>query len=363
MATTRVHNFGAGPAALPLTVLERIREELLDFAGSGRSILELSHRSPQYDEVHEQARSRLLGLLGAGDTFDVLFMGGGARTQFSLVPMNLLGTGQKGDYLVTGRWSELALAAGEHLGVARSIWSGEAEEFRRVPDPAEYTVARDAGYLHYTTNNTIYGTQFHQPPEAAGVPLVADMSSDILSRPVDLAPHGLIYAGAQKNLGPAGLTVVIIRRDVLEAARADVVDMMSYRALAPKRSLLNTPPVFAIYAMNLVLEDLESRGGLAGAGERSREKSTLVYEAIERSAGFYVPHAHPSSRSQMNVTFRLADTALEPRFLEEADAQGLVGLKGHRSVGGVRASIYNGVERASVEALAGFLDDFRQSAG
>ncbi len=361
MPTDRVHNFGAGPAALPLTVLERIREEWLDFAGTGRSILEISHRSPQYDEVHESARARLLRLLGAADDFDVLFMGGGARTQFSLVPMNLLEPGRKGDYLVTGRWSELALAAGEHLDGARSIWSGKAEGFVRVPQPTEYTVGSDAAYLHYTSNNTIYGTQFHEPPDGGGVALVADMSSDILSRPLDLAAHGLIYAGAQKNLGPAGLTVVIIRRDLLAAARTDVIDMMSYRALAAKRSLLNTPPVFPIYAMNLVLEELESRGGLSGAAERSRAKAELVYQAVERSAGFYVLHAHSSSRSLMNVTFRLADTALEPKFLEEAEARGLVGLKGHRSVGGVRASLYNGVARASVEALATFLDDFRRA--
>ena len=316
--TTRVHNFGAGPAALPVAVLERIRAELLDFAGSGRSILETSHRSPQYDEVHEQARSRLLGLLGAEDDFDVLFMGGGARTQFSLVPMNLLGAGRRGDYLVTGRWSELALAAGEHFDGARSIWSGKDGGFARVPSPDDYGPSDAAAYLHYTSNNTIYGTQFAEAPDGGGAPLVADMSSDILSRPVDLERHGLIYAGAQKNLGPAGVTVVLIRKDVLEAAREDVPDMLSYRAVAAKRSLLNTPPVFAIYAMTLVLEDLEARGGLEAAAERSRAKAELVYGAIERSGGFYRPHAEPGSRSLMNVTFRSPNGDLDKKFVAEA---------------------------------------------
>ncbi|MFQ5527739.1 MAG: phosphoserine transaminase [Thermoanaerobaculia bacterium] len=363
MSSSRVHNFGAGPAALPVGVLERVRAELLDYGGTGRSILELSHRSPQYDEVHEQARSRLLRLLGAGDEFEVLFMGGGARTQFSLVPMNLLGAGQQAGYLVTGRWSELALAAGERLGGARAVWSGKDEAYSRLPDSGDYEPSSDAAFLHYTSNNTIYGTQFADAPESGGVPLVADMSSDILSRPVDLGRHGLIYAGAQKNLGPAGVTVVLIRRDLLEAARPDLADMMSYRAVAAKRSLLNTPPVFAIYVMNLVLEDLEAEGGLEGAAQRSQAKADLIYGAIERSGGFYLPHAAPGSRSLMNVTFRLAEPELEASFLEEAESQALVGLKGHRSVGGVRASIYNSVATASVEALASFLDDFRLARG
>lgn len=361
MSTSRVHNFGAGPAALPLTVLERIREELLAFGGTGRSILELSHRSKQYDEVHEQARERFLRLLGAEGEFDVLFMGGGARTQFSLAPMNLTSRGDTGDYVVTGRWSELALAAAVHLGVGHEVWSDAGNGYSRTPSPEEVTPSEGAAFVHYTSNNTIYGTQFSAPPP--GTLLVADMSSDILSRPLDLDRHGVIYAGAQKNLGPAGVTVVAIRRDVLECARTDLPDMMSYRAVAAKRSLLNTPPVFAIYAMNLVLEDLEARGGLAGAEERSRRKAQLLYDVIDRSDGFYVGHAEASSRSRMNVTFNLAEAELESVLVREAEKAGLVGLKGHRSVGGVRASIYNGVETASVEALAAFLDEFRQSRG
>ncbi len=361
--STRLHNFGAGPAALPLAVIDRIHSELHDFAGTGRSILELSHRSPEYDRVHEGARSRLLRLLDAEADFDVLFMGGGARTQFSLVPMNLLEPGQRGDYLVTGRWSELALAAGEQAGAARLLWSGKNGGYRAVPRPAEYKVGGDAAYLHYTSNNTIYGTQYPAAPEADGVALVADVSSDFLSRPFDLTGHALVYAGAQKNLGPAGVTVVVIRRDGLERARTDLADMFSYRAVAAKRSLLNTPPVFAIYAMGLVLEDLEARGGLVAADRRNREKAEILYRAIERSDGFYVGHAAAESRSCMNVTFRIAGDDLESRFLEEAERRGLVGLKGHRSVGGIRASIYNGVELASVQELAGLLDEFRSAAG
>jgi phosphoserine aminotransferase len=336
--------------------------ELHDFAGTGRSILELSHRSPEYDRVHEGARALLLRLLEVEADFDVLLMGGGARTQFSLVPMNLLRPGQRGDYLVTGRWSELALAAGEQAGAARCLWSGKKEGYRAVPQAIDYEIEGDATYLHYTSNNTIYGTQFPSAPEARGVPLAVDVSSDFLSRPFDLTGHALAYAGAQKNLGPAGVTVVVIRRELLEQTRTDLAPMFSYRAFATKRSLLNTPPVFAIYAMGLVLEDLEARGGLVAAGRRNREKSELLYRAIERSDGFYVGHAETASRSQMNVTFRIADNNLEPQFLEEAERRGLVGLKGHRSVGGIRASVYNGVELASVQELVALLDDFRSDA-
>lgn len=357
----RVDNFGAGPAALPRAVLDRIHEELHNFDGSGRSILELSHRSPQYDRVHEAARTRLLRLLGAGSDYDVLFMTGGARTQFSLVPMNLLEPGLRGDYLVTGRWSQLALAAAEHEASGRSIWSDEPAGFRAVPGRGDYEVGSDAGYLHYTSNNTIYGTQFSEPPETAA-PLVVDASSDFLSRPFDLAKHALVYASAQKNLGPAGVTVVVIRRDLIEGSREDLADMFSYRAFAAKSSLLNTPPVFAIYVLGLVLENLEERGSLAAAGRRSSEKADRLYQAIDRSEGFYRGHASPASRSSMNVTFRLPDQELEASFVEEAEARGLVGLKGHRSVGGVRASIYNGVGRESVRKLAEFLDEFRTMA-
>jgi phosphoserine aminotransferase len=288
-------------------------------------------------------------------------MTGGARTQFSLVPMNLLAKGASGDYLVTGRWSELALEACEQAAVAGSLWSGAEGGFRTVPAAGDYALSAEAFYLHYTSNNTIYGTQYARAPESPGVALVADVSSDFLSRPFEMSRHALVYAGAQKNLGPAGVTVVVIRRDLLERCRADLPDMFSYRAFSAKRSLLNTPPVFAIYVMGLVLEDLEARGGLEAAGERNRKKADRLYGAIDRSDGFYVGHAEAASRSQMNVTFRISRAEAEPRFLEQAERRGLVGLKGHRSVGGIRASIYNSVESNSVELLAEFLDEFRAS--
>ena len=371
--SARVHNFGAGPAALPLSVLDRMQAELHDFAGTGRSILELSHRSPEYDRLHEAARARLLRLLGllrrpdeSESDYDVLLMTGGARTQFSLVPMNLLLPGQRADYLVTGRWSELALAAGKQAGTASSIWSGKEGGYRAVPTSGEYRVGGDAAYLHYTSNNTIYGTQFPSIPasgsDGGDILLVADVSSDFLSRPFDMSRHALVYASAQKNLGPAGVTVVVIRRDLLERTRTGLADVFSYRAVAAKRSLLNTPPVFAIYVVGLVLEDLEARGGLEAADRRNREKAELLYQAIDRSDGFYLGHADVGSRSRMNVTFRLSREDLQPRFLEEAGNRGLVGLAGHRSVGGIRASIYNGVELASVEELVALLDDFRSRA-
>lgn len=361
MKLNRVHNFGAGPAALPLGVLEKVHAELFDFRGTGRSILELSHRSPEYDAVHEGARARLLRLLGAEGECDVLFMGGGARTQFSLVPMNLLEAGARAGYLVTGRWSELAFAACEQVGAADRLWTGESGGYRRIPEPSDYQVDPETAYLHYTSNNTIYGTQYARAPDTQGVPLVADVSSDFLSRPFDMTRHAMVYAGAQKNLGPAGVTVVVVRREALERCREDLADMFSYRAFAAKRSLLNTPPVFAIYVMSLVLEDLEARGGLDAAAERNRAKAALLYDAIDRSNAFYSGHAEADSRSQMNVTFRIERTDLEAKFLDQAERRGLVGLKGHRSVGGIRASIYNSVRRESVERLVEFLDEFREA--
>lgn len=363
MTGKRVHNFGAGPSTLPRRVLEQVREELLDHQGSGMSILETSHRSPRYDRVHEQAIADLRELLGGAAEHEVLFMTGGARTQFSVAPMNLLWEGEHADYVTTGRWSELALTAAVRLGEAREIWSGRDDGFARVPQAGELTVQPGAVYLHYTSNNTIYGTQFERTPEAGGTPLVADMSSDLLSRPLDPSPFGVIYAGAQKNLGPAGVTVVLVRRDLLERSRPGLPETMSYAAMAAKRSLLNTPPVFAIYVVGLVARDLLERGGLAAAAARNRRKAELLYEAIDGSGGFYRGHARPDSRSAMNVTFRLPDEEAERRFLEEAEAAGLVGLKGHRSVGGIRASLYNAVEAESVGALVELMREFRRRRG
>jgi phosphoserine aminotransferase len=369
----RVHNFGAGPGALPLPVLEQVREELLDFRGTGMSILELSHRSAPYREVQEGAAALLRELLGGaalGDDYEVLFMGGGARTQFGLVPWNLMPAGGAADYLVTGAWAEMAAAEAAKRGRARPAWSSAGTGHDRVPGPEELGAGRldpplgeDAAYVHYTSNNTIFGTQFHHVPDPGPAPLVCDMSSDVLSRPLDLARFGLVYAGAQKNLGPAGVTAVIVRRDLLERSPAELPDTLSYARMAAKGSLLNTPPVFAVYVLGLVVRHLRDAGGLAAAAERNQAKAALLYRAIDGSGGFYRGHAQPDSRSSMNATFRLPSPELEERFVAEAAAAGLAGLKGHRSVGGIRASLYNAVELESVRLLAGFLQEFAHRTG
>ena len=369
----RVHNFGAGPAALPLPVLEQVREELLDFRGSGMSILEASHRGARYTEVHEGAISLLRELIGGaaqGDGYEVLFFGGGARTQFGLVPWNLMPPGGAADYLVTGHWAEMAAAEAAKRGTVRVAWSSAASGHDRVPAPEELDPGRidpplgaGAAYVHVTSNNTIFGTQLDVFPDLGSAPLVCDLSSDALSRPLDLSRFGLLYAGAQKNLGPAGVTVVIVRRDLLERSPPELPDTLSYARMAAKRSLLNTPPVFAIYVLGLVLRHLRDRGGLAAAAERNEEKAVLLYRAIDGSGSFYRGHARPDSRSRMNVTFRLPSPELEERFVAEAAAAGLSGLKGHRSVGGIRASLYNAVELESVRALVGFMADFAGRAG
>jgi phosphoserine aminotransferase len=361
--TMRVHNFGAGPAALPLPVLERAREEFLDFAGVGSSILEVSHRSPAYSRVHGEAIDRLRGLLGSAADHEILFMTGGARTQFSAVPMNLLAPGQRAGYVTTGRWSELALAAAARFGQVDELWSSRETGFASVPQRGEVEADRHLAYLHYTSNNTIFGTQYSHPPEVGPTPLVCDMSSDFLAAPLDLAPFGVVYAGAQKNLGPAGVTIVLVRKDLVEGAAEVSIDTLSYRLMAAKNSLLNTPPVFAIYLVGLVLEHLEGAGGLSAAAERNQMKSEMLYRAIDDSGEFYRGHARRDSRSRMNVTFRLPSSELESRFVELGSAEGLVGLKGHRSVGGIRASIYNAIEIGEVEALCSFMVEFQRAHG
>ena len=363
MTTHRVHNFGAGPSALPLPVLERARAELLDFRGTGMSILESSHRGPAYSEVHASATARLRALLGGAANHEILFMTGGARTQFSAVPMNLLPPGGRAGYVTTGKWSEGALAAGSQVGEVVELWSSAESTHDRVPAPGDFAVPGDLAYLHYTTNNTIYGTQLSEPLDAGDVPLVADMSSDILSAPLDVDRFGVIYAGAQKNLGPAGVTVVVVRRGLLERSPADLPHTLSYARMAAKKSLLNTPPVFAIYMVDLVLEYLESLGGLAAVGERNAAKAASLYAAIDGSDGFYRGHARPECRSKMNVTFRLPTPELEQAFVAEAAEDGLAGLKGYRTVGGIRASIYNAATAEAVAALVGFMEEFAQRRG
>jgi len=365
--THRVHNFGAGPAALPLAVLQQAREELLDFRGSGMSILESSHRGKAYSAVHRETSSALGELLGLapGDaaSHKILYMGGGARTQFGLVPMNLMPSGGRAAYVVTGRWAEMAAGEGAKRGEARIAWTSADSGFDRVPEPGSVHCTPEDAYLHYTSNNTVVGTQLREPPDSGDVPLISDMSSDLLSQPLALDRYGLIYAGAQKNLGPAGVTIVLVRNDLLERSPDDLPDTLTYSKMAAKDSLLNTPPVFAIYLVGLVARWLLDQGGLAAAAARSEAKAHLLYGAIDGSGGFYRGHAVPASRSWMNVTFRLPDEALEARFVEEAAAADLVGLKGHRSVGGIRASIYNAVALESVERLVQFMEEFRSRHG
>lgn len=356
------HNFNAGPAVLPLPVLEQVRDEFLDFAGTGMSILEVSHRSREFEALVEQAERRLLGLLGASH-MRALFLQGGASTQFAMVPLNFLPAGASADYVLTGLWSEKACEEAARLGTVRVAGSSRSQQYRHIP--AVDTLVRDpqAAYLHLTSNNTIYGTQWHQWPARAGVPIVADMSSDILARPLPIDQFDLIYAGAQKNLGPAGVTVVLLSEALLATAATTAPTMLRYATHATARSLYNTPPVFAIYVLDLVLRWIEAAGGLAALAERNQRKAAYVYAAIDQSDGFYRGHADPASRSWMNVTFRLADVPREPAFLAAAAAAGFVGLAGHRSVGGVRASLYNALPEASCVALAEFMTDFARRTG
>jgi len=367
MATTtvkRTHNFGAGPAALPIDVLERAQAELLDYAGTGMSVLEMSHRSAAFEGIIQKAEADLRALLGAGPDHTVLFLQGGASLQFAMVPANLRAGGASADYVLSGHWSKAALKEAQKAGRARAAGSTEASAFDRVPSQGELDLDPGASYLHFTSNNTIYGTQWPAPPEPPpGVPLVCDASSDALSRPIDVARYGLVYAGAQKNLGPAGVTLVVIRRDLLERVPGGLPAMLDYRLMAESRSLYNTPPTFAIYVVGLVLDWLKGLGGLAEVAKRNEAKAALLYGAIDGSGGFYRGHAREESRSRMNVTFRLPSEELEKAFLKEAQAQALDGLKGHRSVGGLRASIYNACPPGSVAALADFMGDFRKRRG
>jgi phosphoserine aminotransferase len=361
--TQRIHNFNPGPAALPLPVLEQVQHDLLDFADSGMSILEMSHRSTQYEQVHNQTIADLRTLLGCSEDYAIVFMGGGAQTQFALVPMNLLPAGAYANYLVTGSWSVAALQEARKLGEVRELWSSAAAHFDRVPAPADIRSDPHAAYVHYTSNNTIVGTQYGFIPQTGTVPLVCDMSSDLLSRPLDVSRFGLIYAGAQKNLGPAGVTILLIRRELLDRCRPGLPSTLSYARMAAQNSLVNTPPVFAIYVVGLVAQYVLAHGGLATMARQNAEKARMLYHTIDASGGFYRGCAHPGSRSQMNVTFRLPTAALEATFVTMSRDAGFAGLEGHRSVGGIRASLYNAVSLTSVHALVDFMNDFQQRWG
>ena len=358
----RIYNFNAGPAALPLSVLEEIQSELLDYKGSGMSILEVSHRSKWFDDVINEAVERTGRLLALGDDFEVLFIQGGASLQFCMIPMNLALADRPVDYINTGTWSTKAIKEAEIQGKdARVIASSEDKGFSYIP--REFTVDGDAAYLHFTSNNTIKGTQWAQFPDAGDVPLVCDMSSDIMSRPFDAQPFGLIYAGAQKNIGPSGTAMVIIRKDMLERTPDNLPTMLKYTTFAAKNSMFNTPACVVIYTISLALKWLEETiGGLEKMAEINSEKGALIYDFIDQS-GFYQGTAAQDSRSLMNVTFRLPNEDLEKKFVAEAIDEGLGGLKGHRSVGGCRASIYNATGIDAVKALVEFMTEFERKEG
>jgi phosphoserine aminotransferase len=357
----RIFNFNPGPAALPLVVLEQVKQEMLDFQGSGMSILEISHRSKSFEDVLDDAMARTRRLLGLDETYKVLFLQGGASLQFLMAPMNLSLPGKPVDYTNTGSWATRAIKEAKGLGKdVRVVASSEDKEFTYIP---EVPVDQDAAYLHLTSNNTIRGTQWHKFPATGNVPIVCDMSSDILSRRFDPHRFGLIYAGAQKNLGPSGVTMVIIREDMLERVPKDLPTMLRYTTYADNKSLYNTPPCFAVYVCDLVLKWIEETvGGLDAIEKINDQKARLLYEYLD-SQSFYRGTARADSRSRMNVTFRLPDPELEKKFISKASAAGLGGLKGHRSVGGCRASIYNAVTLEAVKALVDFMKDFAAKEG
>ncbi len=359
---TRIFNFNPGPAALPEVVLTQAQAEFLDYRGSGMSITEISHRSPLFEEIINDASERIKRLLDLGAEYQVLFIQGGASLQFAMVPLNLLPDGKSADYINTGTWATKAIREAELLGrQVRVAASSEDREFTYIP--VDLALDPEAAYVHITSNNTIRGTQWHRFPDTGGVPLVADMSSDIMGRRIDASRFGLIYAGAQKNLGPAGVTVVIVRRDLVAAPPGPVPTMLRYTTYAEKNSLYNTPPCFAIYIVQLYMKWVEETiGGLEAMETLNRQKAALLYDCLDGS-GFYRGTAAKDSRSLMNVTFRLADESLEPVFLAEAQEQGLGGLKGHRSVGGCRASLYNAVSLEAVRTLVSFMREFERTHG
>lgn len=358
----RVYNFSPGPAVLPLPVLREIQRDLLAYPGAGASILEISHRSATMEAILDEADSNLRSLLGVPDGYEIVFLQGGARLQFSMVPMNFLrGKGRPAQYILTGSWGLKALDEARREGEVTVAWDGGEEGYRRVPAADELDLDPQAAYVHFTSNETIQGVQFSREPDTGDLPLVCDASSDFLSRPIDVSRYALLYACAQKNAGPAGLTVVIARHDLLQDASPDLHSMLDYRLLAEKRSLLNTPPVFGIYVLLLITRWLRKElGGLDGAAERNRSKAASLYEVLDEHSDFYLGHAAPDSRSSMNVTFRLPSGNLEKAFLAEAERRNLCRLKGHRSVGGIRASIYNAMPLEGVEALRHFMLEFRK---
>lgn len=358
----RVYNFNPGPGVLPLEVLQEAQAELLDFKGTGMSVMEISHRSKEFESVIQTAEADLRELLGIPSNYKVMFLQGGATLQFTMLPMNLRPAGTSADYIVTGSWSKTAIKEAKKIGTARAAATTEADGFNGYP--ASLDLDPKAAYLHFTSNETIHGVEyFSEPTPPAGVPLVCDTSSNFISRPIDVSKYAMLYAGAQKNAGPSGVTVVIIRDDMLERVPENLPVMLDYKTLAASGSLHNTPPSFAIYMVGLVFKWAKKQGGLAAIEKVNRTKADLVYKAIDESGGFYRGHAKPEARSLMNVPFRLPSEELEDTFAKEAKKADLIGLKGHRSVGGMRASIYNAMTVEGTQALVQFMKEFQKKNG
>ena len=358
-----IYNFSAGPAVLPQEVLRQAQAELPDWHGSGMSVMEMSHRGKEYMGIHAQAEADLRELMGIPANYKVMFLQGGAHLQFSMIPLNLLRGKGRADYVNTGEWSKKAIKEAQKFCVVNEVASGADRNFTYVPAFADWKLDKGAAYLHYTTNETIGGVEFDWVPQIGAVPLVADMSSNILSRPYDVSQFGLIYAGAQKNIGPAGVCVVIVREDLLGHADARLPTMLDYKTHADADSMYNTPPTYGIYMAGLVFQWLKKQGGVAAMEQQNIAKAKILYDAIDASAGFYSCPVALANRSRMNVPFKTRDAALDTEFLKQADARGLLQLKGHKLAGGMRASIYNAMPRAGVQALADFMNEFARRHG
>jgi len=358
----RVHNFAPGPAVMPLPVLEEIQRDMLALPGVGMSILEISHRSKTFESILERAEADIRTLANIPASYRILFLQGGPSLQFSMVPMNLLPEGSTADYIDTGSFADKAIKEARRLGTVNIAASTKGDHYSRLPSQSELKLTARAAYVHTTSNNTIEGTEYKQLPDVGDAPLVSDTTSNMFSRPIDVSRHGLIYAGAQKNMGPAGVTVAIIREDLLQRSKQSLPTMLNYAVYAENRSLYNTPPTFAIYALGLVMKWLLAQGGLDAIAAVNERKASNLYAQIDRT-GFYRGTAHKESRSRMNVTFRLATEELEKLFIREATAEGLDGLEGHRSVGGMRASIYNAFPEEGVDALVAFMREFEAKRG
>ncbi len=356
----RVHNFSAGPSTLPVPVLEQIRDEIVEFRGMGMSLIEASHRSKEYDAVHCETIALIKELLSVPDKYSILLLGGGATLQFGMVPMNFLREDAGCDFINSGAWAVKALKDAKKVGPVTVIWDGESSRYTTLPTPDSLPISSKSSYLHMTSNETIGGIQWHDWPDGKKLPICIDMSSDIMSRAIPVENFALIYAGAQKNLGPAGVTVVIIRDDMLDRCPSNLPEYLSYKTHATGNSLYNTPPVFSIYAMNLVLHWIKKNGGIEAIERANEDKAQVLYDAIDSSDVYYRCPVDPAVRSRMNVVFRLPTEELEAKFLTEATAAGLNGLPGHRSVGGCRASLYNAMPISGVRALAAFMAEFAQ---